>query len=198
MSRIHLIARLALVILGLFVLNESLRSPFLFLKVSSREVAPAWSRIAGLTIFSIVCFGLVFELLFNADMWAAKMTGPPNGSDIEASHLWVVAGFRVVLCFCGLLILGANITFIVKAIAFVLTGPRLITEMVVHQYVDGKFVMGLGRWMELVASVAKVVLGAYLVYGAPQYVRWQLGEADVASSGGRCADSPLKNESGDN
>jgi hypothetical protein len=63
--------------------------------------------------------------------------------------------------------------FLVQSAIFMFEGPRVV----VQSFVQNEFSaisMSFSRWAGLFANLCKVVLGIYLVLGAPHFVRWQL------------------------
>jgi len=54
--------------------------------------------------------------------------------------------------------------------------PKIIVSMIVYKYVDGVFYMPGRDWIQLIVNLARVILGIYLVLGAPRFVRWQMNK----------------------
>jgi len=171
MSRMHLIARLVLTALGVYTLVLGLNYGGLV-----GRVGPGWA--GGLSCLGIcLLFSVIASrLLLCPDAWVGRMVGPDDESELPVSHIHVLAGLRVVLLFCGLIVLAAHIGFLLRAGAFLAVGPKIIVNMIVYEYIDKHFYMPVSFWARLITDLCEAALGIYLVLGAPRFVRWQIDE----------------------
>jgi hypothetical protein len=172
MTKMHLIAKLALTALGVLVLVESLR----YIQLAG-AMGPGWApSLFCLGIFLLLSF-MAYRFLFWSDASVERMIDAADEEDAPpVNRIWAVGGFRVVLAFCGLLVLSGAIEFLIRAAAFVTVAPRIIVNMIVHKYVDEVFNMPTWSWLRLIVNLAEAALGIYLVLGAPRFVRWQMSK----------------------
>jgi len=171
MTKMHLIARLALTALGVLVLVESLR----YIQLAG-AMGPGWApSLFCLGIFLLLSF-LACRFLFWSDAWVERMIGPADEDISPVSRIWAVGGFRVVLVFCGLLILSGGFEILIKTAAFIVVAPKIIVNMIVYKYVDEVFYMPARSWLRLIVDLAEAALGIYLVLGAPRFVRRQMSK----------------------
>jgi len=171
MSRMHLIAKLALTALGLLVLVESLR----YLRFVGAVGPASVPSLCSLGVFLLLSV-LASRLLFWSEAWVNRMVGTGDEDVRPVSRVSVVGGFRVVLLFCGLLVLAGRIEILIRAAAFVTVAPRIIVNMIVYKYIDEVFYMPVSSWARLIADLSGAALGIYLVLGAPRFVRWQMSK----------------------
>ena len=172
MTKMHLIAKLALTALGVLVLVESLR----YIQLAD-AMGPGWApSLFCLGIFLLLSF-LACRFLFWSDAWVERMIGAADEEDAPpVSRIRAVGGFRVVLLFCGLLVLSGRIEILIKALAFIVVAPKIIVNMIIHKYVDGVFYMPARSWLRLIVDLVKAALGIYLILGAPRFLRWQMSK----------------------
>jgi len=171
MSRMHLIARLVLTALGVYTLVLGLNYGGLV-----GRVGPGWMGSLSCLVSCLFSFVLACGLLLSPDAWVERMIGPDDESGLPVSRIGVLAGLRVVLLFCGLIVLAGHIGFLLRAGAFLAVGPKIITNMIVYKYIDKDFYMPVSAWVRLIADVCGAALGIYLVLGAPRFVRWQMSK----------------------
>jgi len=177
MTKMQLIAKLALTMLGVFIFVESVS--YFWLVGSPKD--GWWSILYVFGIFLLLSF-LACRMLFWSDAWMERMIGAEDEDTHVASSMAVVGGFHVVLVLCGLLILGRRIEILVRAVAFIVVAPKIIVSMIVYKYVDAVFYMPGRHWLRLIVNLAKVAFGIYLVLGAPRFVRWQMDKYHFAPS----------------
>jgi hypothetical protein len=177
MTKWQLIAKLALTVLGIFIFVESMH--YVWLAGAAGQLW--WPSVYSLGIFLLFSV-LVCRMLFWSDAWVERMIGPGDEDEPAIGTLASVGGFRIVLVFCGLLILAGRIEFLVRAAAFIVVAPKIIVNMIVYRYVDTVFYMSGREWLRLIVNLARAVLGIYLVLGAPRFVRWQVGKSYAPAS----------------
>jgi len=177
MTRMYLMAKLALTMLGVFIFIESV-SYFWFVGSPKDRW---WPTLYILGIILLLSF-LACRVLFWSDAWMERVIGAEDEDAHVASSMAAVGGFRVVLVLCGLLILGCRIEILVRAAAFIVVAPKIIISMIVYKYVDAVFYMPGRHWLRLIVNLARVAFGIYLVLGAPRFVRWQMDKYYLASS----------------
>ena len=177
MTKMQLMAKLALTMLGVFLFVESVSYFWLVGSPKDRW----WPMLYVFGIFLLLSF-LACRMLFWSDAWMERMIGAEDEHTHVVSSMAAVGGFRVVLILCGLLILGCRIEILVRAVAFIVVAPKIIVSMIVYKYVAAVFYMPGRHWLRLIVNLAEVAFGIYLVLGAPRFVRWQMDKYYLASS----------------
>jgi hypothetical protein len=181
MTKMHLLAKLALTTLGIFILLGFLT----YVEFSSRLAMEYPDDVIITLLVIIVSFAplciLAYYLLFKSDNLARKMVGSTNKDTSDVSRIWVVAGFRLTMFFCGAIIISSSMEFLVRVAGFVIVGPRLIINMILYKYIDTAFRLGFREWLRLFVDVCRAALGIYLISGAPRFVQWQIRKLDTCS-----------------
>jgi hypothetical protein len=165
MTRPHLIAKLILAAMGINFLLHALSS-IISVAVAlnpnySRE--PISPKILFVTLKLLFAFAVSLILLFRSDGLVRIIAGPKTDECEIVSSRWIIAGFRMTACLCGLLILYRRIDLLLyytHAIStFTLEGqsPLFSTKISVG------FPMEIIKWF----------VGIYLIFGAPHYASWQ-------------------------
>lgn len=176
MTRMHLIARIILTVLGVYLLVQILDSAPMLLQ-SSTYWHSSDDRFVSVIPFLLIFpfgFAVIYYLLFTQAGVVRKMVGSTDSVTDLADAIWTATGFRLALVSFGILITARNIDFIVNAVAFLVYGPPVVVQMIVYKYIDKIFDMPLYAWLTIAARLSKTVLGIYLLFGAPHYVKWQI------------------------
>ena len=176
MTKMHLLARFVLTVLGIFVIVALLDSINVLAKThfgspSSGVTAP---KLVLLGVLSCVGCMLTYYFLFNSDSLVAKMVGPISEERLAVELIWIIAGFRLVFFLCGLLIMRDSIWFLIRAGVFLITSPKVLVDMIVYKYVDEIFRLDFYEWLQLFVKACKAALGIYLILGAPHFVHRQI------------------------
>lgn len=181
MSKMYLIAKLALTILGVYVLVQFFNNLYILLRMCLRA-QPSAGYAEAIVAFVIGCsFPCIFAyyLLFKSDKLAKKIVGSGYENGGAVDNIWIVAGFRAVFFLCGALIISGSINFIINAVAFAIYCPKIIVDMIVYKYIDEVFSMPFETWLRLFVRSCKAALGIYLLLGAPRFLRRQIKKIDM-------------------
>lgn len=179
MTKWQLIAKLTLTVLGICALEQ-------FLSYAQYSGAD-WGQNYYFGAMSLISFVVACCLLSLPDGWAERIAGPIGANEQPVGRIWVVGGFRIVLAFCGLVVLADRMGFLVKAAAFIVVAPKIIVNMIVYRHIDQVFYMAGSAWVRLITNIAKTALGIYLALGAPRFVRWQARDSEAL--GNECLES---------
>ena len=175
MTKWQLIAKLVLTVLGILALVQFL------------TYAQYSGQTYGFGAMSLISLVVACWLLFFSYGWPERIAGPIGANERPVGMIWVVGGLRIVLVFCGLVVLAGTMGFLVKAAAFIVVSPKIIVSMIVYRYIDPVFYMAGWEWVRLIVNTAKTALGIYLALGAPRFVRWQASNSQTL--GNECLES---------
>lgn len=172
-GQIQMIAKSLITICGIYLVLWVINYGSIGLSVTSRQtkIFNVFYAIAHLSVLSFV----VFFMIVNNDWLIKKFL--PDEEPIPADHQkkWFVSSLRIGLVFCGLMLLAssaesvANTTKIIAGLPF--WGRQLFADILY----DGRF-----DWPQLFknsSNIFRTTLIAYLIIGAPQFVRWQMKRA---------------------
>ena len=134
MTRIYVLAKVMFVVLGLYALQQILNSlcylPFgVYQNIGA--ASPTSTILITIPFFAFACI-VTYYLLFKSDKWCHRLTEPINEDTRPADTIWITACFRLTTFCCGLVILAGLIEIIVKGLGFILFGPKLIVNSIVH------------------------------------------------------------------
>jgi hypothetical protein len=107
MTRPHLIAKLILAAMGVYFLMHFL-SGIVSIVVTSRQNYPPETLTIKMSLVAaklIITLALSLILLFRSDWLVNIIAGQTLDQCEKASGRWIIAGFRITACFCGLLII---------------------------------------------------------------------------------------------
>jgi hypothetical protein len=123
-------------------------------------------RVASSLLLAIIfIMAVVYTLMFKNDWLACKMAGSGEKLNSESETLWLTASLRMVAILYGLILLSSSIMAIptVFVLLFSTSGtcpkPLAIT---------------VSQWSYMLYSFLLLILAAYLLFGWPQFIRYQL------------------------
>lgn len=172
MTRPHLIAKLILAAMGVYLLMrfmDYIRSFSLWY----RTIVLQDARIPPLLIIAITgVIALVASLilLFWSDWFVRLMTGTDTAGCEKVDEYLITAAFRTIACFCGLLILYTPVSLFIVNIPAIITDPDILSYLTV----EGQSSLFSAKSLtSFFVELTKGIFGLYLIFGAPHYARWQ-------------------------
>jgi hypothetical protein len=126
----------------------------------------------------IVLIALSLTLLFRSDDLARIITGPGDDLCDKVNVHSIIAAFRLTACFYGLLLADSCIMRLFYYIPAIIKGPILSYTTLQGQMSQ----ISPGLLAGVLEGIAYLILAAYLISGAPHYVRWQISKIAVSKS----------------
>lgn len=172
MTRPHLIAKLIFFAIGVCLVIYILDYIYSF----SFNYSAAIFKKAGISpLFITAAVGIVplaasLILLFWSERLARLLTDPDAPGCEKVDGYQSTAAFRSIACFCGLLILYTPVSHLIGGIPAVITGPNILSYLTFEGQSSLLSAKSLTR---IFVGLTKGVIGLYLAFGAPHYVRWQ-------------------------
>jgi hypothetical protein len=182
MTRPHLIAKLILAAMGVYLLMH-------FLGGVSSDVVPLelkcppetfTARMLVIVVEAVIALVASLILLFRSDGLARMITGPDANQCEKADGRWTIAALRITACFCGLLILYWRIALLIVNVPAIINGPNILSYMTLEGQSSLLSAQTLAR---ILVEVIKGIFAIYLILGAPHYVRRQMRAIAAKSRG---------------
>lgn len=161
----QIIAKAVLILLGIYTISTILYVCDHF----SRFVHIVWFNSVKDTLVIIFGFG-AYQLLIKGDKWAHYLTGRQGLKITRELPSFATMVYRITVVLCGILIvyyIAPNIVAVVIA----LFDPRQFEQ---HKIYDDFFYATSHILMNEWTITIKIILGFYLLFGAPHFVRWQV------------------------
>ena len=173
MTRPHLIARLILAAMGVYLLMHSLSEIGSAVVRLNQNCPPETfnTRVIIFAVESVVTFILSLILLFRPDGLIRIIAGPDAGLCEKINGSRIIAGLQLTACFCGLLILYPRIERLFYYIPAITKGPNILSYMTLE---GQSTVISTRMLVGILVETVKWVFAVYLIFGAPHYVRWQM------------------------
>jgi hypothetical protein len=130
--------------------------------------------ILSLPVVIILLTAIVYLLIFKNDWLACKMAGTGEKLDPESEALWMAGSLRMVAIFYGLLLLPTSIPTILNIVASPMYIRPLVNEVFTFKAFPKSLVFTSYQWSSIVYNFLKAILAVYLLYGWPQFIRFQL------------------------
>ncbi len=164
MNKMHSLARIVLVGLGVYMLYQ-LASSLLFTMfgVLSNTLYGSSVVVTVSLLLFYLCLGLaIYQLIYRREKWAEKIIGASEASGSYEQVDWLRVSFRLISVAGGIYCLSRLVT----AVGFGLQRYLLAraSQGAYLQYIF-EYLFGL---------VVLLVMTIYLLCGAPHFVRWQM------------------------
>ncbi|MGB7580941.1 MAG: hypothetical protein WBL85_00650 [Sedimentisphaerales bacterium] len=175
MTRPHLIAKLILAAVGVNLLMHSLGGiGSAVVMLSQKDLLPeAFAiRVFIIAAKSAITFAVSLILLFRSDGLVRIIAGPDADECAKVDERWTIAGLRMTACFCGLLILYRRIDLLFYYIPAFINGSGVFSYTILER--QSSRISSTRALIIILAEIAEWILGIYLIFGAPHYVRRQI------------------------
>lgn len=160
-----IIAKAALILFGIYTISTILYVCDYF----SRSTHAIW--LSSVKFALVIIFGFViYQLLIKGDKWAHYLIRRGELNIISELPSFATMVYRITVVVCGIFIIQYNLTRIVTAV-IALFDPSQFQEHKIYDdffYATGRILMN--QWTVII----KIILGIYLLYGAPRFVRLQV------------------------
>lgn|GEM_PF-3394774 len=173
MTRPHLIAKLIFAAMGIYFLLHFLGGIVSSVIMLSQNCSPETFAIRMTIIAAklIITFAVSLILLFWSDGLVRIITGPDADECEQVDSRWVIAGLRLVACFCGLLVLYHRIELLFYYIPTIIKGPNILSYMTL----EGQSSLLSTKTLAItIMEITSWIFAIYLIFGAPHYVRSQM------------------------
>ena len=171
MTRPHLIAKLILAAMGVYLLMQFLPYIRTFSYMHGIIFRPE-ARISSLLMIAIagtipIIASLI--LLFWSD-WLVRLTVGPDTTGCEkVDEYQIKASFRALACLCGLLILYQPISLLIVNFPIIINGHKFLSYMT---FEGQSSLLSTKTLVGILVEVIKGIFAVYLIFGAPHYARW--------------------------
>jgi len=172
MTKMQIIAKAALTFLGISATVNLCH--YLSMLTSLVQNTSALRLILFLFVFIIVLIAIIYLLIFKNDRLALKMAGPDEVPNTESEALWLAASLRLVAIFYGLILLSTSIPTILNILVSPLHIRPLINEIFAFRTFPKSLILTTSQWSTMIYNFLKAILAVYLLYGWPQFIRFQL------------------------
>lgn len=168
----QIIAKAALTFLGLSAVANLCQNLSLITSVN-QEAIPL-QIILFLPVLIILLIAVVYFLILKNDWLVYKIAGPGEKLSPENEILWLATSLRMVAVIYGLILLAASMPTILNIIISPLWILSLINEALTFKTFPKSFTFTLYQWSYMIRHLIEAILALYLLYGWPQFIRYQL------------------------
>lgn len=171
-GQIQMIAKSLLTVCGIYLALEVISYGKMGLGMSPQvDIFKVFCMAVNVLILGVV----VFFVIINNDWLIRKILPDEEPIPAENQKKWFVSSLRIGLVFCGLLLLTKSTESVVYTIKIIpslpVWGRQVFTGMLYGDRFNSMLLF------ENSLKVFKTVLIAYLIIGAPHFVRWQTKRA---------------------
>jgi hypothetical protein len=153
MVKMHVVAKAVLTAIGIYIITFMLN----FLPYFRSFVFCVRLLNLILNYSLIFLFGLlVYQLIVGSDKWAHKIVGDTQTKDTDDLLCFAISVYRITIVFCGIFLIYHAVPTI---------------EPYIRSHLDPETTY---RYGFTIPDVARWLLALYLIFGAPQFVRWHV------------------------
>lgn len=174
MNKMQMFAKIALAIMGLFVIIEITKSilnslPLIGAADSLYVTIMSCISIIGLVVLIIV---VIHQLFIRGDKWASKIVCYPEKNQSRISPDWLPTTFRLVSVIAGILFLYWTLPSFFSLISSSVIG---LSPELKAKFYPGSAVSYF--YPRFVSFALRLALTVYFLCGAPQFTRWHVRKA---------------------
>lgn len=174
MTKMQIIAKAVLTFLGLstFVnLSQNFRTMTSLSQTQDTSVLRAILFSAFVTILLIAT---VYWLILKNDWLVCKIAGAGEKLSPESETLWLVGSLRMAALIYGLILLSSSITTILNILALPFYIRPMVNEIFTFRTFPKSLAFTPRHWSYMMYDFFEALLAVYLLYGWPQFIRYQL------------------------
>jgi len=179
MTKMQIIAKAILTLLGVSAIVNLCRN--LSMLPSLTQNTSILRVILFLPIFIILLIAIIYLLILKNDWLAHKMAGSGEELNPESEALWLACSLRMVAIFYGLILLSGSIPTILNIVVSPLHIRPMINEIFTFKTFPKSLIFTPSQWSSMIYNFLKAILAAYLLYGWPQFIRFQLNTRKTKS-----------------
>jgi hypothetical protein len=113
--------------------------------------------------------------------WSDGLTRLVAGTEAEQCETTdarsIIAGFRLTMCLCGILILYQPISLLIPAI---INSPKIFFDAAINR---SETPLPARTLVMFITQTIRGILGVYLIFVAPHYICWQMRAIPVKARG---------------
>jgi hypothetical protein len=194
-TKMQIIAKAVLTFLGLSAfVNFSQNFTIMTSSMQIRYTSVLWDILFSLFVI-ILLIAIVYWLILKNDWLVRKILGPGEKLDQESETLWLTGSLRMVAVLYGLILLSGSITTILNILALPLYIRPMMNEIFTSGTSPKTLTFTPRQWSYMTYDFFKALLAVYLLYGWPQFIRFQLNLCKTESSSNQNPDvKGIKNE----
>jgi hypothetical protein len=179
----QIIAKAALTFLGISAFVNFCQNLSMLTSLTQTRDISILRVILFLPAVIILLIAIVYLLIFQNDWLACKMAGSGEKLNHESETLWLAGSLRMVAVLYGLMLLAGSIPTILNILASPLYIRPLVNEIFTFKTFPKSLIFTSYQWSSMIYNFLEAILAVYLLYGWPQFIRFQLNV--------RKTDSPL-------
>jgi hypothetical protein len=173
MTRPHLIAKLIFAAMGVYFLMHFL-SGIISIVVTLQQNCPPETLTIRMFIIAAkltIILAIALILLSRSDWLVKIVTGPDADQCEKISSQWIIAGFRMTACLCGLLIIYPRIERFDYYVHLFMNGPNISSYMTLQGQTSE---VSAKIFVTILTEITKWIIAIYLLLGASHYINWQI------------------------
>jgi hypothetical protein len=171
MNKMQTLAKIALVTLALFIILQIAKSVVYSLPLvcmSGEERTFSLISLIAIAVLIILAIVIGQQLLVKADMWASRIVMSSETNQSQGDANWLPTTYRILCIVAGVLFLYWTVpSFFVMLTAFLM-------KMTLEQTSELQMAVAASFWPRFVSFAIRLTMAAYLLCGAPHFVRWQV------------------------
>jgi hypothetical protein len=170
----QIIAKAALTFLGISAVVNFSRNFKMMSSLKQTQDTSVLQVILFSLFVTILLMAIVYWFILKNDWLVRKISGSGEKLDPENETLWLVSSLRMVAVIYGLTLLASAMPAILNIIVSPLWILSLINEALTFKTFPKSITSEARQWLYTIYNFLEAILAVYLLYGWPQFIRYQL------------------------
>lgn len=173
-TKMQIIAKAVLTFLGISAFVNFCQNLSMLTSSTQTQDTSILRVVLFLPVVIILLIAIVYLLIFKNDWLACKMAGTGEKLDPESETLWLAGSLRMVAISYGLILLSSSIPTILNIVVSPLYIRPLVNEIFTFRTFPKSLTFTSYQWSSMIFNFLEAILAVYLLYGWPQFIRFQL------------------------
>ena len=173
-TKMQIIAKAVLTFLGISAVVNFCQYLSALTSTTQAQGASTLRIILFLLVVTISIIAIAYFLIFKNDWLACKMAGSGEKLNRENKALWLAGSLQMVAISYGLILLSTSIPTILNIVISPLYIRTLISEIFTFRTFPKSLIFTPYQWSYMIYNFLKALLAIYMLYGWPQFIRFQL------------------------
>jgi hypothetical protein len=173
-TKMQIIAKAVLTFLGLSAFVKFSQNFRTMTSLSQTQDTSILRDILFSLFVIILLIAIAYWLILKNDWLVRKISVSGEKLDPESETLWLVSSLRMIAVIYGLTLLASAMPAILNIIVSPLWILSLINEALTFKTFPKSIASEARQWLYTIYNFLEAILAVYLLYGWPQFIRYQL------------------------
>lgn len=173
MTKMYVLAKCTVTVLGVYAISLTLRYVALPLMPAAAAMGPRAGAIVVVCAYLLLCLAFYFALIKERG-FVFRLAGPPKPNEPLAEAPDFVKALRIAVVFAGLMFLPGALQYLPYLAKLPVMSRDLLFAALGLERFSSQLPEDRRVLIGVLNSLLRTCLAAYLILGAPAYIKWQV------------------------